>query len=56
MPDRREAVLRYREHLDQGVRRADLDDRDQAAALMEDRQGLGFAKRKGEATATAEPA
>jgi uncharacterized membrane protein len=46
MEDRRDAILRYLEHLDQSVVRSAFDDRDQAAALLEDRQGLGMSRKR----------
>ena len=42
--ERRVAVRRYLEHLSLGIGRSDLDDQDQAAALQEDRQGLGLSR------------
>ncbi len=44
--ERRDAVLRYLDHLNLGVGRSGLDDQDQAAALQEDRQGLGLSRRQ----------
>lgn len=49
---RRDAVLRYLEHLDRGVGRSDFDDQDQVVALQEDRQGLGLSRKRHEAKAT----
>jgi hypothetical protein len=46
--DRRSAVLRYLEHLNRGVSRSAFDDQDQAAALLEDRQGLGLCRKRRE--------
>jgi uncharacterized membrane protein len=46
--DRRSAVLRYLEHLNRGVSRSAFDDQDQAAALLEDRQGLGLSRKRRE--------
>ena len=46
--DRRDAVLRYLEHLDGGVGRSGFDDQDQAVALQEDRQGLGLSRKRAE--------
>lgn len=43
---RRDAVLRYLDHLNHGVGRSGFDDQDQAAALMQDRQGLGFSRQQ----------
>ena len=40
--ERRAAVRKYLDHLDQGIKRSDFDDQDQAAASQEDRQGLGL--------------
>jgi uncharacterized membrane protein len=48
MEDRRDAVLRYLEHLNRGVSRSAFDDQDQAAALLEDRQGLGMSRKRHE--------
>ena len=48
MEDRREAVLQYLEHLNLGVGRSAFDDQDQAAALLEDRQGLGMSRKRHE--------
>jgi uncharacterized membrane protein len=48
LDDRRNAVLRYLEHLDRGVGRSTFDDQDQAAALLEDRQGLGLSRQRRE--------
>lgn len=44
--ERRDAVLQYLEHLNRGVGRSGLDDQDQAAALQEDRQGLGLSRKR----------
>ena len=46
--DRRNAVLQYLEHLNRGVGRSTFDDQDQAAALLEDRQGLGLSRKRRE--------
>jgi uncharacterized membrane protein len=43
---RRDAVLRYLDHLNRGVQRSAFDDQDQAAALLEDRQGLGLSRKQ----------
>lgn len=43
---RRDAVLQYLDHLNHGIRRSSFDDQDQAAALQEDRQGLGLPRKK----------
>ena len=43
--DRRKSVLQYLEHLNRGVSRSIFDDQDQAAALVEDRQGLGLSRK-----------
>lgn len=48
MEDRRDAVLRYLEHLNRGINRSAFDDQDQAAALLEDRQGLGMSRMRHE--------
>ena len=51
--DHRDAVLHYLDHLDLGVGHSDFDDEDRAAALQEDRQGLGLSRKRHEArTAT----
>jgi uncharacterized membrane protein len=42
IPERAQAVRRYLEHLDLVVERSSLDPDDKAAALQEDRQGLGL--------------
>jgi len=42
---RRDAVRQYLEHLNTGIGRSNFDDQDQAAARLEDRQGLGLARR-----------
>ena len=44
--ERRAAILRYLDHLNLGVGRSEFDDLDQAAALQEDRQGLGLSRRR----------
>lgn len=44
--ERRNAVLRYIEHLNFGVDRSDFDAQDRASALEEDRQGLGLSRRR----------
>jgi uncharacterized membrane protein len=49
--ERRDVVRQYLEHLNLGVGRSDFDDRDQATALQEDRQGLGLSRRHAEAGA-----
>ena len=51
--ERRDAVLRYLEHLNLGVGRSGLDDQDQAVALQEDRQGLGLSRRQRQSKAAA---
>jgi uncharacterized membrane protein len=43
---RRTAVLAYLDHLDQGVRSSDFDEKDRATGMDEDRQGLGLAGRR----------
>jgi uncharacterized membrane protein len=43
--ERRDAVLQYLEHLNRGVSASDFDDHDRAAALQEDRQGLGLTRK-----------
>jgi uncharacterized membrane protein len=45
---RRDAVRQYLEHLNAGIGRSNFDDQDQAAARLEDRQGLGLARRRHE--------
>ena len=44
--ERRDAVLRYLDHLNRGVGRSGFDDQDQAAALLQDRQGLGLSRQQ----------
>jgi uncharacterized membrane protein len=44
--DRRASVQEYLDHLDLGVGRSSFDDQDRAAALQEDRQGLGLPRRR----------
>ena len=46
--DRRKAVLQYLDHLNRGVGRSTFDGQDQAAALLEDRQGLGLSRKRRE--------
>jgi uncharacterized membrane protein len=43
--DRRTAVQEYLDHLDLGIGRSSFDDQDRAAALQEDRQGLGLSRK-----------
>jgi uncharacterized membrane protein len=43
--DRRAAVQKYLDHLNLGIGRSSFDDQDRAAALQEDRQGLGLSRR-----------
>jgi uncharacterized membrane protein len=43
--DRRAAVQEYLDHLNLGIGRSSFDDQDRAAALQEDRQGLGLSRR-----------
>jgi uncharacterized membrane protein len=43
---RRDAVLRYLDHLNLGVGRSGFDDQDQVEALQEDRQGLGLSRKR----------
>ncbi len=45
---RRDAVRQYLEHLNAGIGRSNFDDQDQAAARLEDRQGLGLSRRRPE--------
>lgn len=42
----RSAVRQYLEHLNLGIGRSSFDDQDQAAALQEDRQGLGLSHKR----------
>jgi uncharacterized membrane protein len=42
--DRRIAVRRYLDHVEQGIERSTFDDIDQTAALQQDRQGLGLTR------------
>jgi uncharacterized membrane protein len=44
--DRRIAVRRYLDHVEQGVEHSTFDDIDQAAALQQDRQGLGLTRHR----------
>jgi len=44
--ERREAVLRYIEHLNLGLDRTNFDAQDKASALEEDRQGLGLSRKR----------
>lgn len=44
--ERRDAVLRYIEHLNLGIDRTDFDAQDKASALEEDRQGLGLSRKR----------
>jgi len=44
--DRRAAVQKYLDHLNLGIGRSSFDDQDRAAALQEDRQGLGLSRRR----------
>jgi uncharacterized membrane protein len=53
VPERRNAVLSYLDHLNLGVGRSTFDDRDQASALEEDRQGLGLSRKPREGKAPA---
>jgi uncharacterized membrane protein len=46
---RREAVRRYLDHLNLGVGQSAFDDRDQATASQEDRQGLGHSRKRPQA-------
>jgi uncharacterized membrane protein len=50
---RREAVRRYLDHLNLGVGQSAFDDRDQATALQEDRQGLGHSRKRPQANSAA---
>ncbi len=45
--ERRDAVMQYLEHLNRSVGLSPFDDVDRAAALLEDRQGLGLTRRPG---------
>src|SRR5271157_6584175 len=49
MEERRDAVRRYLEHLNQGVGRSSLDEQDRDKALQEDRQGLGLSRKRPQA-------
>jgi len=42
--DRRATVQKYLDHLNLGIERSSFDDQDRAAALQEDRQGLGLSR------------
>ena len=44
--ERRAEVTRYLDHLSLDIGRSDFDDLDQAAALQEDRQGLGLSRKR----------
>lgn len=44
--DRRIAVQRYLDHVEQGIEHSTFDDIDQAAALQQDRQGLGLTRHR----------
>jgi uncharacterized membrane protein len=46
--DRRDVVLKYLEHLNRSVGLSTFDDQDRAAALVEDRQGLGLTRKPNE--------
>jgi uncharacterized membrane protein len=48
IPARSEAIHRYVKHLDRIIERASLDAEDRAAAMEEDRQGLGLSRRSAE--------
>ena len=48
--ERRDEVLRYLDHLNRGVGRSGFDDQDQAAALLQDRQGLGLSREQNKTT------
>ena len=48
---RAEAVQQYLRHLDLGIERSPLDDRDRIKARQEDRQGLGLTRRRAESAA-----
>jgi uncharacterized membrane protein len=47
--ERRAAVQQYLDHLNLGIGQSSLDGQDRAAALQEDRQGLGLSRRRGRA-------
>jgi uncharacterized membrane protein len=49
---RRVAVRQYLDHLNIGIGRSSFDDQDQAAALQEDRQGLGLSRKRPQAKST----
>ena len=44
--ERRAEVTRYLDRLNLDIGRSDFDDLDQAAALQEDRQGLGLSRKR----------
>jgi hypothetical protein len=48
-PERRAALQRYLERVDNGIRRAFEDSDDRKDALAEDRQGLGLPRERREA-------
>jgi hypothetical protein len=48
--NRRDAVVAYLDHLNRSVARSGFDDLDQAAALQEDRQGLGLPHKERDRT------
>ncbi|MGC1407445.1 MAG: DUF2254 family protein [Acetobacteraceae bacterium] len=50
---RREVVRRYLDHLNLGVGQSAFDDRDQATASQEDRQGLGHSRKRPQARSAA---
>jgi uncharacterized membrane protein len=46
LEERRAAVRKYLDHLDQGIGHSDFDEQDRVAALQEDRQGLGLPRKR----------
>ena len=52
--ERRAAVQEYLDHLNLGIGRSNFDDQDRAAALQEDRQGLGLSRRLSAGSARAQ--
>ena len=44
--EERRAEVRYLDRLNLDIGRSDFDDLDQAAALQEDRQGLGLSRKR----------
>ena len=46
VPQRRDAVSRYLDHLNLGIGSSHFDDQDKAVAFEEDRQGLGLSRKR----------